>query len=170
MFFDNISLQNVVIPKILLFEMCSESAFMQLTNKAFATPLRVRCNDHFSARILIAVVDVQFQRTAVMVFYEIKQILTFMQNRIWTDHVVRKWTQTYNKTLLLITVLHYNGTNGSSPASSAGEPGWTSMICHTLSLATSKEQNRMLIPRSPCPPHASSGTIWTSRRVCVLQL
>lgn len=43
-------------------------------------------------------------------------------------------------------------------------------ICHTFSLTPSKEQNLMLTPRSPVPPHLALGVMLTSRTVWDLLL
>lgn len=42
--------------------------------------------------------------------------------------------------------------------------------CQTFSLAPSNEQNRILTPNKPCPPHVILGTIFVRLTDCVLLL
>lgn len=63
------------------------------TKTSFASPLRIRSNDNFSALIFIAVVYIKLQLFSFMSLNERKQIFAFVQDGISTNNIVAERPQ-----------------------------------------------------------------------------
>lgn len=64
------------------------------TKASLASPFRIGSNYNFATRILVAIINVKFQRLSFVRFDERKKVFAFMKNRVSADDVVAEGSKT----------------------------------------------------------------------------